>query len=167
MSYTLWWKKSRPFNSAFLGYDLNFWNGALLLFSVCPIWLRSEIKVCNMIPCIMCYNTYIHDIIHIIHILTRSEIKLCNMILCKPRPIVFNFPFRRNQFLPKRHFLGGPTNLSELIFYFLDAFCAIGISLSLEKHIFAHFSFLVNGIKSKVGVLLIKMSGPLHDGRMV
>ena len=108
--------------------------------------------------CIMNYNTYIHVIIHVIYISTRNEIKLCNMIPCKSRPIVFNFPFRRNQFLPKRHFLGGPTNLSELIFYFLDAFCAIDWafwkSLSLEVTIlliyicavYAIYAILVNGM---------------------
>ena len=158
-------KKSRPVNSLFLDYDLNFWNGALLVFSVCPIWKEEKFKYVMWFPVLF---IIIHDIIHIIHILKGSEIKLCNMIPCKPRPIVFNFPFRRNQFLPKRHFLGGPTNLSELIFYFLDAFCAIvwGFWKPLfhwKWHFLLIFAVLVNGIKSRVGVLHIKMLCPLHD----
>ena len=42
------------------------------------------------------------------------------LFCCKLRPIVFNFPFRRNQFLPERHFSGSLANLSELICDFLD-----------------------------------------------
>ena len=44
------------------------------------------------------------------------------LVCCKLRPIVFNFPFRRNQFLPKRHFSGRLANSSQLIFLFLDPF---------------------------------------------
>ena len=57
-------------------------------------------------------------------ILKTIYLKIFNKMLvcCKLRPIVFNFPFRRNQFLPKRHFSGRLANSSELIFSFLDPF---------------------------------------------
>ena len=57
-------------------------------------------------------------------ILKTIYLKIFNKMLvcCKLRPIVFNFPFRRNQFLPKRHFSGSLANSSELIFSFLDPF---------------------------------------------
>ena len=58
------------------------------------------------------------------NILKTIYLKIFNKMLvcCKLRPIVFNFPFRRNQFLPKRHFSGRLANSSELIFSFLDPF---------------------------------------------
>ena len=74
------------------------------------------------------FNTILGKTIFLLAMHKFSLMPIClnifNKMLfcCKLRPIVFNFPFRRNQFLPERHFSGSHANLSELIFDFLDPF---------------------------------------------